>query len=490
MAKYPGLEPFEPTTENPWNATKAAHLLARAGFGGTAEEIAQAVADGPQKAVARLLDFPDAPADEISRDQVPDLSRIEGYPKTFAERRQLFEGKTAEERELIRQRLDQSNRAALRATAMWWVRRMADGPFPLHEKLTLFWHGHFTTSARDERSAWLMWQQNETLRRQAAGNFRTFVRAIARDPAMIDYLNNQQNRKNAPNENFARELMELFTLGIGSYTEADIKEAARAFTGWAHDGESYLFRKRDHDDGLKTFFGRRGNLGGDDVIDIILQHRNCPTYIASRLWRFFVSDDYDPQVVIALGEVLKDNDFELRPVLHTMLTSRAFYDGAVIGGMIKSPVQLVVGTTRALGVELPEFNRLYGALEQMGQTPLMPPTVKGWPGGRTWINTSTLFVRQNTCLWIAGGAPVGGNPRVGRFAKVRRRDGGDTSALSVSADGTPAEIVDHWVARLIQRDIAEERRSVLIDAVGKSPTEESVQVLVRLILSMPEYQLC
>jgi hypothetical protein len=491
MARHSGLEAFEPTADNPWNAAKAAHLLARAGFGGTAEEIEQAVADGPRKAVARLLDFPDACADEIERGQVPDLSRIEGYPKTFAELRNIYEGKTADEKDLLKQRLDQANRAALRATAMWWVGRMVDGPYPLQEKLTLFWHGHFTTSARDERSAWLMWQQNETLRRSAAGNFRAFVRAVARDPAMIDYLNNQQNRKGRPNENFARELMELFTLGIGNYTEADIKEAARAFTGWAHDGEAYIFRKRDHDEEPKTFFGRRGNLDGDDVIDLILQHRSCPTYIASRLWRFFVSDELDPPLVVALGELLRENEYELRPVLHTLLTSRAFYEPPVMGGMIKSPLQLVVGTIRALSVKMPEFARLYAALDQMGQLPLMPPNVKGWPGGRSWINTSTLFVRQNTTLWIAGGEPIAtGNGRVGRIVKLKGKNSGRTAPLAVTTDGSPAEIVDHWVGRLIQREIAEERLSVLIDAVGKTPTEASVQSVVRLILSMPEYQLC
>ncbi|HEY0008298.1 MAG TPA: DUF1800 family protein, partial [Tepidisphaeraceae bacterium] len=234
MAKlHPMLEPYEPSAVNPFDAVKAAHLLNRATFGGTTEEINSVVAAGPGASVAGLLDFPDAPAEEISRTDVPDLSHIEGYPRTFADRRALFANKTADERQLIQQRLNQANQQALRAVSKWWLERMASGPYPLHEKLTLFWHGHFTTSARDERSAWLMWQQNETLRLHAAGNFEKFVKAISRDPAMLDYLNNQQNRKQQPNENYARELMELFTLGIGSYTESDVKEAARAFTGWA-----------------------------------------------------------------------------------------------------------------------------------------------------------------------------------------------------------------------------------------------------------------
>ena len=400
---------------------------------------------------------------------------------------------------LLQQRLNQANQEALRATAMWWINRMAHGPYPLHEKLTFFWHGHFTTSARDERSAWLMWQQNETLRQFAAGNFRNFLHSIARDPAMIDYLNNQQNRKKHPNENFAREVMELFTLGIGNYSEADIREGARAFTGWAHDGESYIFRKYDHDDGAKTFLGQRGNFGGDEVLDIILKQRICSTYIASRIWKFFVDDDLDVSVVTALGDELRDGNYELRPVMRTMFNSKAFYDKKVIGGLIKSPVQLIVGTMRAMETKTPEYGRLYNALEQMGQVPLMPPNVKGWPGGRMWINTSTLFVRQNTALWLAGGAPIGGGRGskdlkkaglAGRDRKGNRKGDGTSASIIVSTDGTPAQIVDEWVARLIQRPIAEERRSILIDAVGRSPTEESVRGLVQLVLSMPEYQLC
>jgi uncharacterized protein (DUF1800 family) len=192
-----------------------------------------------------------------------------------------------------RQMLMRANRQAVSQTGWWWLKRMAYGPHPLQEKLTLFWHGHFTTSAKDERAALLMWNQNELLRRHAAGNFREFVRQVARDPAMIDYLNNQQNRKKKPNENFARELMELFTLGIGNYSERDIKEAARAFTGWAHDGEGFVFRKYDHDDDEKSFFGRHGDFDGDDIIDIILQHHASAKYIGGKLFRCFAYEEVD-----------------------------------------------------------------------------------------------------------------------------------------------------------------------------------------------------
>lgn len=488
---HPLLQPYEPEAENLWDRYKAAHLLNRAGFGGTPQEVTRVLELGPQRAVDWLLDFPDAGADEQSQTDVPDLSSIEGFPKTFRELQKELVGKTQEERMKARQRFQAANREAVQAIMAWWMRRMASGPHPLQEKLTLFWHGHFTTSAKDERMALLIWNQNELLRRQGAGNFREFVRQISRDPAMLDYLNNQQNRKQKPNENYARELMELFTLGIGNYTEQDIKEAARAFTGWGHDGESFQFRKWDHDDGIKTFFGKRGNFDGDDVIDLILAHRACSPYVASRLFSFFAYDETDPAILDSLGQVLKDNRWELRPVLQTLLTSKAFYSERSIGTQIKSPVQLVVGTVRLLGIEMPPNQRLLtNALEQMGQVPLMPPNVKGWPGGRSWINTSTLFVRYNTAVWLAGGgasgAGMGGRRNLDRINARRIQ-----TDFRPTASGSSEQVVDEWVQRLVHRPIDPDKRRALIDALGDEPDrEESLKTMIQLIVSMPEFQLC
>jgi uncharacterized protein (DUF1800 family) len=389
--------------------------------------------------------------------------------------------------------LQQANREAVSATMAWWMNRFAYGPYPLHEKLVFYWHGHFTTSAKDERAAALMWNQNETIRRFAAGNFRQFVKAISRDPAMLDYLNNTQNRKQKPNENYARELMELFTLGIGNYTEDDIKNGARAFTGWTHEDGEYVFRKYDHDEGVKTFFGKRGNFNGDDIIDIILMHPACAPYIAGKMFKSFVYEELESGLAESLGALLKENDWDMRPVIRTMLTSKAFYASRTIGSQIKSPVQLVVGTVKLLNLEMPPPVRLYGSLEQMGQIPLMPPNVKGWPGGRMWINTSTLFVRYNTCVFLAGGSapmqqlrglPKGGNKRNGRpVVEV-------TGNFTPTVDAPPKALVDYWVNRLIQRPIPEDKKQVLLEAIGKSAIENSLKQMIQLIVSMPEYQLC
>ena len=469
------LQPFVPTEADRFDAVKAAHLLNRAGFGGTAAEVGKVLELGPAKAVDWLLDFKDQPAEQQGND-VPDLSSIDGYAKDYKDAIRQEVGKTEDEKREIRMRIQRANGEAIRATVAWWLRRMAYGPHPLQEKLALFWHGHFTTSDKDERSASYMWVQNELLRGHAAGNFRTFVRAISRDPAMLDYLNNNSNRKQHPNENYARELMELFTLGIGNYTERDVKEAARAFTGWAHDDGDYVFRRGQHDDGIKTVLGVTGNLNGDDLIDVILSKPACGRFMAGKLFRFFAYDDVDDTIVNALGYQLQQNHYELRPTLRTILTSRAFYSDRSIGGQIKSPVQLVLGTIRQVGLEMPPDGPLLNGLKQMGQVPFQPPNVRGWPGGRMWINTSTLLARYNTTTRLLDG-------RLPRVDGVRlSEDGGGTDA---------GKTVDHWLATLVQRPVADDKRQVLVDAVAKGRTrEDGVRQMVQLIVAMPEFQLC
>jgi uncharacterized protein (DUF1800 family) len=493
------LEPYQPTDADPFDAVKAAHLLNRAGFGGTTEEVEKVRKMGPAAAAEWLLDFPDQGAEEQSAKDVPDFSSIGDFPKSFREIREAMRGKSKEEQQRFRQMLMRGNREAMAETARWWLNRMATGAHPLQEKLTLFWHGHFTTSFREERSAWLMWRQNELLRRTAAGNFEHFVKGISRDPAMLQYLNNNQNRRGRPNENYARELMELFTLGIGNYTEQDVKEAARAFTGWTSEGDDFAFRRLLHDDGRKTFLGHAGNFDGDDVVDIILRHKACAPFIAGKLFRFFAYDEaesggpLEQGIPESLGQLLRDNKWNLRPVIRTILRSKAFYSDKAIGVQIKSPVQLVLGTVRLLGVPLPPMQILRNSLQQMGQMPFNPPNVKGWPGGRAWINTATLYVRYNTCVALAGGFEGTGFGGAGfggglgpRFQKMRLRAKFNTDGAT-----TAEQVVDHWLARLIQRPVDVAKRQALVESLGgRAADEDAIGRMVQLIVSMPEYQLC
>lgn len=468
---HPLLQPFAPTASDPFDRVKAAHLLNRAGFGGTEEEIQKALKLGLGGAVDWLLSFPDKSAEEQNSADVPDLSPLKGPAGNFADLRRQLQGKTPEQRKELMKQIQMANREAFMATFAWWMKRMASGPHPLQEKLTLFWHGHFTTSFREERVALLIWEQNELLRKMAAGNFRKLLHAVSRDPAMLDYLNNNQNRKGHPNENFAREVMELFTLGIGNYTEDDVKEAARAFTGWTHQYDQFVFNRRQHDDGVKHVLGRNGNFNGDDVLNVILEKPVCARYIATKLYGWFATPDPRPELAEALGAEFRAGGFEIRPLLRTILTSRAFFEPASIGAQIKSPVQLVVGTVRMLGIEAPPPQMLFNGLQLMGQVPLMPPNVKGWPGGQTWINASTLFTRYNLGVRFAQG----------RLGLDDLEQGGRE----------PEAVVDALVERLVQRPIDAGQRRTLLDAYReKARPGQSLRRVVQLIVSMPEYQLC
>jgi hypothetical protein len=493
---HPLLAPYIPTDADPFDEVKAAHLLNRAAFGGTTDEIAFVQKLGPQRAVEWLLDFPDAPAEEQDgENNTPDLSSIAGSPSDFRQYYRQLRGKSADEKKQLQQQFMQANRQAVEATTQWWLNRLAFGKYPMQEKLTFFWHGHFTTSAKDERAALLMWKQNELQRQNAAGNFETFVRAISRDPAMLDYLNNNENRKAHPNENYARELMELFTLGIGNYTEDDVKQGARAFTGWGHDGTDFVYRVNQHDEGSKTFLGRSGTFDGDDIITIILQQPACPKFIAGELFKFYAYDDIDSELSFALGQTLYGNHYQLRPLLRTILTSKAFYSTQSVGVQIKSPVQLVVGTLRMLGLQMPPTQALASALNQMGQLPFMPPNVRGWPGGRMWINTSTLFIRYNTGVWLAGGEVPSlqridrkGDSRGDLPERLARQTDFDPTATDTAL--APEAVVDVWTKRLIQRPLDADKKQVLVDVLSDGVNTDSVRKVVQLIVSMPEYQLC
>jgi uncharacterized protein (DUF1800 family) len=278
----------------------------------------------------------------------------------------------------------------------WWLTEMLVTPSPLTEKMTLFWHNHFVSSQQKVRSPQLMYRQNVLLRRHAVGNFGALLHAIARDPAMVIYLDSASNRKGQPNENFAREVMELFTVGEGHYTERDVKEAARAFTGWGIDPDTgqFVFRRRAHDDGVKTVLGHTGDLDGDAVLDILLSKPQTAELIVSRLWREFVSPEPDPGEVRRIAAVLRESGYEIRPALRALLTSDAFYAPGNRAVLIKSPVDLVVGTLRQFSFATGEPLPFVLGVAFLGQNLFSPPNVKGWPGGESWINSTTLLARK------------------------------------------------------------------------------------------------
>ncbi len=293
----------------------------------------------------------------------------------------------------------EARRAAWRdqrqALLAWWLNEMIQTPSPLTERMVLFWHGHFTTSARKVKAPTLLYGQNALLRRHALGDFGALLRSVARDPAMLIYLDGARNRRRAPNENFAREVMELFTLGEGHYTEDDVKEAARAFAGWSVDRRTGRFveRPRWRDPGPKTVLGHTGDLDGDDVVDRLLAHPRTAEHVVERLWIHFVSPSPDAAVVRRVAADFRHHR-RIDRALGALLRSDAFWDPANRGALVKAPVVLVAGTLRQFDLAPPPPRRLHRLLAAMGQVPFLPPTVKGWPEGAGWIGSATLLARD------------------------------------------------------------------------------------------------
>lgn len=278
----------------------------------------------------------------------------------------------------------------------WWVAEMANTESPFTEKMVLFWHNHFTSSLKKVKQPVLLYQQNQLFRNHALGNYKDLVHAISKDPAMLGYLDNFKSSKKSPNENFARELLELFTLGEGNYTELDIKEAARAFTGRSIDRKNgeYMFRKHMHDTGEKVFLGKKGQLDGKDIIDTIFQQSEVATLLVKKLWLEFISETPDQLEVQRLAEKFRANNFEVKPLMRELLMSKSFRDPSNYARLIKSPLEYTLGTLRMLDIPVKDGRAVAFASAHLGQNIFDPPNVKGWPGGYEWITSSSLLTRQ------------------------------------------------------------------------------------------------
>lgn len=407
-----------PIAEADWNYARAAHLLDRAGFGGTPEEVERLASITPQEAVSRLVDY-----ESIDVSHLPEFEESGIYPHghKYASIYKVFDdvqttGKALGVNKRPAPPLDYqppvdeyytllwSERGEMRRAAQWWAERMLVTPRPLQENLALFWHNHFATSQEKVMSYGFMLGQIEMLRQRANRNLRDLLIGVAQDPAMLIWLDNKDNVKGKPNENFAREVMELFSMGEGQgYTEQDIREMARAFTGWTLTGDEtvehpgqFVDDPAKHDDGVKSFLGVTGTFNGYDAIEIILRQPTPALFISKKLYRYFVREEISPELNEKLAGLLRDSEYELRPLLKTIFLSRDFYSPQSYGVQVKSPVALLVSTYRKMGFKsipgIPDFNETTTTL---GQTLFFPPNVAGWAGGRTWINPATLLARCN-----------------------------------------------------------------------------------------------
>jgi len=415
-----------PIAASDWNNRAAAHLLERAGFGGTPTEIKKLAAMKPAQAVDYLVSYKKIP------NQLPPFEEsgiwepgFDHFPSSRPAATEMAK-KTGESMGVqvkpggnrtlqpIADKYLYWLRASLLETqrvGYWWGNRMLQTKRPLEEKMTLFWHGHFANNEDKVRDYRKMLQQNELFRKEATGNFRTLLIEVAKNPAMLVYLDAAVNVKGAPNENFAREIMELFTMGAGNYTERDIQEAARAFTGWYFKDLTFVQNNDLHDAGLKSIFGKTGNFDGVQVIDLILSRQETSEFVASKLYRYFVREDVSPQMRSQLGKLFRDAHYEIAPFLRTIFLSKNFYSKDSIATHVKSPVEFVISTYKKLELtELPGIVDFNDVTDVMGQKLLFPPNVAGWPEGKSWITPGLLMIRNNF-IYDTMFAPINFVPR-------------------------------------------------------------------------------
>lgn len=439
---------FEPSGDRPWDRKRAAHLYRRAGLGADLKALDVAITKSPSQIV-----------DEM-----------------FSQSEQTSEFAETADR-LARTILAGGNPKRLSAA---WVYRMLLTPNPLLEKITLFWHGHFATGAEKVQDAKLMWNQNELIRSYAIGDFAKLTQAIAQDPAMLIYLDSAINRKAHPNENFARELMELFCLGEGNYTERDVQELARCFTGWEIKSERFRKNRYQQDSGEKTVLGESGKFDGEDAVEVVLRQPALEMFLARKWYRYFIADEPAPgdELLRPLAKTFRDNDLQVAPALKMLLSSNLFFSSHSIGHKIKSPVELMIGTLRALDATT-NSELIAGGLIDIGQGLFYPPNVKGWEGGRAWINSSTLLGRANLFSRIL-------LDDVTRF--------GGKSLVEYLADHGVREshaAIEHFETCLLPARLNDKTTKELVAVADsqRGDRERSMRSLLHAFASLPECQL-
>jgi uncharacterized protein (DUF1800 family) len=441
------FERYVPGRDGPFGFDEAAHLARRAGFSLPSGEVDRLAGQGLDAALERFA--PDG----------------------------VDEGEEA--RKLGEQAAIVVAGGSLSALQGLWLARMATTSAPAAEKLALFWHGHFATSFDKVKRADFMWRQYLLFREHGAGSFEELLQQVSRDPAMLVWLDGNSNERGRPNENFAREVMELFSLGVGRYGEKDVQEAARAFSGWhVKDGE-FWFNARAHDDGEKVLLGRRGALDGGDVVAACASQPACPRFLAAKLLRFYVEPDPEPVAIGELAALLEDEKLSIGATLRRLFASKLFFSPAARLARIASPVELCVGALRRLRARA-SWRATAEAAASMGQALFAPPSVKGWDGDRAWINSRTLIERARFAEALAfGGEPI--DARVEWRGVVRSTDRDE-----------PARLIEALARALLQRPLPDEPAARLLEfATSKEAGEGETRVrrLAHLLLSAPEAQL-
>lgn len=503
-----------PEAADSWTIGKAAHLLNRAGFGGNPDAIKALHALGRKGAVDSLLTAQEAPEDF----PIPDWARreqaLDDLKSQRDSKKQMMmatRGLSSEKAEEIKRELFKKAQMLKRERGieaqLWWFDRMLQSKAPLREKMTLFWHDHFATSIQKVNQPVIMVWQNDLFRRHAAGNFKALTHAMLMDPAMMRYLDTQDSQKGKPNENFAREIMELFTLGEGHYSENDVREAARAFTGYQFNPSTGAVQHnvRRWDETPKTIFGKTGNFNGTDVINLIFEQPQTAKFIAGKIWEFFAYESAPPKAIDALADTLRNANYEIAPLLCKIFLSKEFYSETTMGSQIKCPIQFIIQLHKQLELDESPKGFTQNAQQQLGQILFMPPNVAGWDWGKAWINTNTLLARYNLAgqlCKITGKAnpmprPRGVKiPRMGR-ARLEMRDwpGPDYEKIAPPPlRENPEELVKSLIFRFFHQPLPASASASFVEYAeskkGASLTDKQVAELCHLMLSTPHYQLC
>jgi uncharacterized protein (DUF1800 family) len=483
------------------NQLKNQHLMWRAGFGPAIEQLGDLNKFSPkqlykalQKASSNKPEYLNAADDYLK-------GLMMGIDEVGRQQRQDMDAEKRKE-------LQQHSREGIRNLNLFWLNEMINSQAQLREKMAFFWHGHFAC-----RNLNIFFQQGllDVIRKNATGNFRDMLHEVSKSAAMLNFLNNNQNKKDHPNENFAREVMELFTLGRGNYTEDDIKQAARAFTGWGANlkGE-FVFRKFQHDDGSKTVLGKTGNFDGDEVLEILLEQKQTAKYISKKVYKFFVNDDPDQEKINWLADRFYKNDYDISKLMEDIFTSDWFYDEKNIGSRIKSPIELIVGIQRMLPMKIENEEALLLIQRVLGQILFYPPNVAGWPGGKTWIDSSTLMMRMRIPQLINDTDELNVQPKTDDDQMMGRNDDNVKGKLNnkMGRVGRPINANVDWSKYLnfysgISKDqlINDISGSLLQTATAVSgdvikqytdagSKENYIKTATIQIMSEPEYQLC
>jgi uncharacterized protein (DUF1800 family) len=483
------------------NQLKNQHLWWRAGFGPPADQVKELSKQKPEALFHSILkasvkkpdyfDVADPALKEIIMDrQPPGSGKIAGL--------------RPEEKQMIRkQSVQDITRLNLR-----WLDEMTQSPAQLREKMSLFWHGHFATKTVN-----ILYDQAllNVIREHALGNFRDLLFSVSKSASMIRFLNNNENKKGHPNENFARELMELFTIGRGHYTETDLKESARAFTGWGTNARGeFDFRSRQHDDGIKTFFGKTGNLSGEDILDILLSQKQTAYFITKKIWRYFVNESVDEEKVNSLAAQFYKSNYDIGALMVTLFSSSWFYDPNNIGCQIKSPVVWMVGIRRQLPMEI-QNPAVQLVLERLlGQVLFSPPNVAGWPGGKHWIDSSSLMLRMQIPRVIFQSDAILSKPKDDDDLMMGMRDQNPVSNIRKNKnpgaqlfqtkinwneylknfDETPESAIYAAIRDLLLQKVNPMNENDMIRYIDESKRESRIQSITIRLMGTPEYQLC